>query len=162
MGKIKAKNIKARHIVTGIKIDGAVSDETLQTALKLLESNTFGDIIVEENIEASGDVVSGFQYTNAAQFNAGLTRLRENLQTLTQQPDVPAEARDALDSLDDAIAEAKRPEPRRTRLINRLKETLEYITTAGKALDAAKKAGPIIAQAVATAAALYQAAQTLF
>jgi hypothetical protein len=43
-----------------------------------------------------------------------------------------------------------------------MRDTVEFITDAGKALEAADKAGPLLAKAIPTAVALFQVAQTLF
>ena len=57
---------------------------------------------------------------------------------------------------------AQKVEPLGRLVVNRLRDTLEFITDAGKALDAADKAGSLLLKTIPTAAALYQIAQALF
>ncbi len=62
-------------------------------------------------------------------------------------------------SLDDAIAETGSPQPVAKLVVSRLRDTLEFLTDAGKALDSADKAGALIAKAAPVALALYQVAE---
>jgi hypothetical protein len=165
-GSVRAKNIKARNVVVGVDIEGAASDEVLKAALEAMGRPT-GDVTATETLEVSQDIVVGFRYLNPQapdreDFVAELGALREMLADLAKGPGAPPEARAAAASLDDAIDEAKKKEPLGKLVVNRLRDTLEFITDASKALQAADKAGPLVLKALPAAAALYQIAQTLF
>lgn len=165
----KSGKVTARNIVTGIDIQGVTSDEVLKAAMETIQHMRTGGVSGAQGVEVSGDVITGVrlrhfdpQSPTREGFVAELKTLREELAVVADEPDTPAEAKDALESLDETIGEAEKKEPRPKRLINRLGETLEYITGASKALEAASKAGPLLANALGTAALLYQVAQTLF
>ena len=166
-GRVSARNIKARNIITGIDIEGAASDEVLMAALEAMDHLSTGDVTATETLEARQDIVVGFRYLNPEapdreSFVAELGVLREMLAEVQAQPGAAPEVQAAADSLDDAIAEAGKKEPLGKRVVNRLRDTLEFITDASKALEAADKAGSLILKVLPTAAALYQIAQTLF
>ena len=166
-GSVTAKNIKARRVISGVEIEGAASDEVLMAALETMDRLSTGDVSASESLEVSQDIVVGFRYLNPQapereDFVAELGALREMLAEVQSQPGAAPEVEAAADSLDDAIAEAQKKEPLGKRVVNRLRDTLEFITDAGKALEAADKAGPLLLKAIPTAAALYQIAQTLF
>lgn len=155
--------------VTGIKLQGAVSDETLQAAIKTLQAMQTGGISGAKGVEIKGDFVSGLHFTyfdpeqpTPDSFLAELKLLRQQVAELAGGPDAPAEAGEAVRSLDETISEAEKEKPLARRVIGRLQEAVGFITDAGKALETAGKAGPLIAQALATAAVLYQAARGLF
>ncbi len=121
------------------------------------------------NVSSQGDIISGvrFRHFDPAEptresFIAELRALREELATAATEPDVPGEVQGAVEALDETIAETGKEKPLTKRVINRLRETVEFISDAGKALDAANKAGPLIVKAIPVAMGLYQAAQTLF
>lgn len=163
----KKGKVTARRIVTGIDIEGAASDEVLQTALEAMDHLQTGGVSGAEGVEVSEEIVTGFRYLNPQapdreQFMAELRQLRAELAALSQEAGVPPAAADAVESLDEVIAEAKQEEPRARRIINRLRETVEFISDVGKALDAAHKAGPLILEAIPVAMGLYQVAQALF
>jgi hypothetical protein len=120
-------------------------------------------------VEIKGAFISGlsFQYFDpehptSEDFLAELKLLRQQVADLATEPEALTEAQAAISSLDETIAEAEKEKPLVRRVISRLQETVGFITDAGKALEAAGKAGPLIAQALGTATVLYQAAQTLF
>jgi uncharacterized protein HemX len=126
-----------------------------------------GSVSGTEGVEVSGEIVTGFRYYNPQApdrqaFLAELQQLRQELAALSQEAGVPAETGEAVKSLDEAITETQQPQPAARRIINRLRETIEFISDAGKALDAASKAGPLILKAIPIAMGLYQAAQALF
>jgi hypothetical protein len=93
---------------------------------------------------------------------AEIKTLAQELAALAGQPDSPPELHGAAEALAEAAAEAEKEKPLAKRIANRLKETVEFIGDAGKALEAAGKAGPLIVQALGTATVLYQVASTLF
>lgn len=162
----KGKITVTGKIVTGIDIEGAASDPVLKAALETMQQLNTGSVSAEQGIEA-GEIITGFRYFNPAapdreSFVAELKALREELAGLANDPEAPLEAGDAVESLDDTIAEAEKEQPVTKRLLNRLRESIEFLGEAGKLLDAASKAGPLLAQAIGTATVLYQAAQTLF
>jgi hypothetical protein len=166
MGDVKAKNIKVTgKIVTGVDIEGAASDTVLKAALKTAQQLQ-GSVIAKETLEA-GEIITGLHYFNPDQpdresFAKDLKALRQQLADLTAEPETPAGVGRAVRALDGAIEETEEKEPLASSIRNRLQEALEFITNAGKALDAANKAAPLIAQAIGTATILYQAAQILF
>ncbi len=126
-----------------------------------------GDVRAAETMDVSEDIVTGFRYLNPQSpdreaFVAELQALREVLADLRKQPEAASEIEAAAQSLDTAIAEAGKKEPLGKLVVNRLRDTLEFITDASKALEAADKAGSLILKVLPTAAALYQIAQTLF
>jgi len=166
MGDVKAKNIKVTgKIVTGIDIEGSASDAVLKAALETAQ-HLQGSVIAKETLEA-GEIIVGLRYLNPQEpdiesFKKELQALREQLAGLATEVNIPAEVGAAADSLGEVVAETRKEQPMTRRVINRLRETIEFITDAGKMLDAASKAGPLIAEAIGTATLLYQAAQVLF
>ncbi len=166
-GSVTAKNIRARRIIAGIEIEGAASDEVLKAALETMDRLSTGDVRAAETMDVSEDIVTGFRYLNPQSpdreaFVAELQALREVLADLQSEPEAASEVEAAAQSLDTAIAEAGKKEPLGKLVVNRLRDTLEFITDASKALEAADKAGSLILKALPTAAVLYQIAQTLF
>ncbi len=162
-----AENIRARRIIAGIEIEGAASDEVLKAALEAMDRLSTGDVRAAETMDVSEDIVTGFRYLNPQSpdreaFVAELQALREVLADLQSEPEAASEVEAAAQSLDTAIAEAGKKEPLGKLVVNRLRDTLEFITDASKALEAADKAGSLILKVLPTAAALYQIAQTLF
>ncbi len=167
MGDVKAKgNIEVTgKIVTGVDIEGAVGDEVLKAALDTIEKLK-GSVEAGKDLKA-GEIITGLRYFNPDQpdresFVKDLKTLRQQLADLTADPNTPATVGRAVKTLDEAVAETEEEEPLASRIRNRLQETLEFMSKAGKALDVAGKAGPLIAQAIGTATVLYQAAQVLF
>ena len=163
----KSGKVTARRIITGMDIEGPTSDEVLNAALETMTRLNTGSVSGTEGVEASEDIVVGFRYLNPdapdrEAFVAELKALRETLAELKEQSGMAAETEAAAHSLDDAIAEAEKPEPLGKLVKKRLSDTLEFITDAGKVLEAADRAAPLVAKAVATAAVLYQVAQALF
>jgi hypothetical protein len=163
------KVIVGGKVVTGVELQGPVSDETLQAAIKALQQLQSGGISGDKGVEIKGNFISGlsFHYFDPEQptpeaFLAELKLLRQQVAELAAGPETLTEAQAAVDSLDETIAEAEKEKPLARRVVSRLQETVGFITDAGKALEAAGKAGPLIAQALGTATVLYQAAQTLF
>lgn len=161
-------NIRGKA-VTGFEFQGPVSDETVQAAIKALHQLQTGGISGAKGVEIKGDFIAGLSFRHfdparptAEDFLAELKLLRQQVAELTAGPDAPGEAQEAVKSLDDTIAEAEKEKPLARRIISRLQEALGFITDASQALEAAGKAGPLIAQALGTAAVLYQAAQRLF
>ncbi len=166
-GSVTAKNIRARRIIAGVEIEGAASDEVLKAALEAMDRLSTGDVAASESLEVSEDIVTGFRYLNPQSpdrqaFVAELQALREVLADLQKQPEAASEIEAAAQSLDTAIEEAGKKEPLGKLVVKRLHDTLEFITDASKALEAADKAGSLILKALPAAAALYQIAQTLF
>jgi nucleotide-binding universal stress UspA family protein len=163
----KKGKVTARRIVTGIDIEGAASDEVLQTALEAMDHLQTGGVSGAEGVEVSEEIVTGFRHLNPQapdrqQFLAELQQLRQDLAAVAREPDVPREAAAAVEALDGALVEAKKEQPLVKVIVNRLRDTVEFISDAGKALDAAHKAGPLILKAIPVAMGLYQVAQALF
>jgi len=166
-GSVTAKNIRARRIIVGVEIEGSASDEVLKAALETMDRLSTGDVRASETMDVSEDIVTGFRYLNPQapgreDFVAEMQALREALADLQKQPEAASEIEAAAQSLDTAIDEAGKKEPLGKLIVNRLRDTLEFITDASKALEAADKAGSLILKVLPTAAALYQIAQTLF
>ncbi len=166
-GSVTAKNIRARRIIAGVEIEGAASDEVLKAALEAMDRLSTGDVRAAETMDVSEGIVTGFRYLNPQSpdreaFVAELQALREVLADLQKQPEAASEIEAAAQSLDTAIEEAGKKEPLGKLVVKRLHDTLEFITDASKALEAADKAGSLILKALPAAAALYQIAQTLF
>lgn len=160
------KVVATGKIITGIDIEGAASDAVLQSALEAMQRWRTGGVSGYQGVEAQ-QIITGFRYLNPqtpdrSSFLAELQALRQALAGLAAQPDSPAEAQAAVEALDQAAAESQKEQPLAKKIINRLREAVEFITDAGKALEAAGKAGPLIIQALTIAAGLYQAAQKLF
>jgi hypothetical protein len=168
-GSVTSKSGKVTvrgKIVTGIDLEGAAGDEVLQTALETMQRLHTGSVSGAEGVEA-GEIITGLRYFNPEtpdreSFVAELKALRQELAGLAAEPEAPEEAQAAVESLADTIAEAEKEKPLARRVVNRLRESIEFIGEAGKVLDSASKAGPLIAKAIATATVLYQAAQLLF
>jgi hypothetical protein len=155
--------------VTGIKLQGAVSDETLQTALKTLQQLQSGGVSGAKGVEIKGDFISGLQFSHLdpehptpEDFLAELKLLRQQVAALASGPDAPTEAQEAVKSLDETITEAEKEKPQARRVIGRLREAMDFMADTSQVLEAAGKAGPLIAQVLGTATVLYQVAQTLF
>ncbi|MCK6624797.1 MAG: hypothetical protein L6R45_06435 [Anaerolineae bacterium] len=160
------KVVATGKIVTGVDIEGAAGDAVLKTALEAMQRWRTGGVSGYQGVEAQ-EIITGFRYLNPQapdrdSFLAELQALRQELAGLAAQADSPAEAQAALEALDEAAAESQKAQPLPKKIINRLREAIEFITDAGKALEAAGKAGPLILQALTIATGLYQAAQTLF
>jgi hypothetical protein len=165
-GSVKAGRIKAKQIITGVKIEGAASDEVLKEAMRLARQFSTGDVTAKESLEAD-DIVVGFLYLNPdaparEDFVAELQSLRETVAELQEQPQAPAEVGAAAKSLDEAIGEAQKEEPLGKLVVKRLHDAVEFITDAGKLWEASEKLAPLVARAVSTAVVLYQIAQKLF
>jgi hypothetical protein len=163
----RSGKVSARRIITGVEIQGAASDAVLKAALEVMDRLHTGGVSGAQGVEVSEDVVTGFRYLNPQApdretFVAELKALRDVLAELQKQPEAAADAQVAARSLDDAIAEAEKKEPLGKLVIRRLRDTVEFITDAGKALEAADKAGPLILKAIPTAVVLFQLAQKLF
>jgi hypothetical protein len=161
-GKVIVKG----KIITGLDIEGAASDETLQAALEAMQHLQTGDVSGAEGVEAE-EIVTGFRYFNPEaptreSFVAELQALRQQLADLAAAPEIPAAVGHAVETLDEVVVETQKEQPLPRRIINRLRETISFISDAGKALDAASKAGPLILQAIVIATGLYQAAQVVF
>lgn len=166
-GSVTAKNMQARRIIAGVEIEGAASDEVLKAALGAMDRLSTGDVRATETMDVREDIVTGFRYLNPQSpdredFVAELQALREMLAELQEGPEAASELEAAAQSLDTAIDEAGKKEPLGKLVVNRLRDTLEFITDASKALEAADKAGSLVLKVLPTAAALYQIAQTLF
>ncbi|GIK38023.1 MAG: hypothetical protein BroJett011_18560 [Chloroflexota bacterium] len=153
-------------IVTGIDIEGTTSDSVLKTALETMQRLRTGSVSGYHGVEAT-EIVTGFRYFNPQvpdkkSFLTELMTLRQDLANLIADPNSPTEVKAALEALDEAATETQKEQPLARKIVNRLRETVEFISDAGRALEAAGKAGPLILQALAIASGLYQAAQTLF
>ena len=159
--------VTTRRIITGIDIEGPVDDEVLKIALEVMDRLATGDVSGTEGVEVSEDIVTGLRYLDPQApeqeaFLAEMKALRETLAELQKEPEVSAEVEAAGKSLDEAITEAEKEKPLRKMVLNRLRDTVEFMADAGKLLETAPKAGPLVAQAITTAAMLYQVAGTLF
>jgi hypothetical protein len=133
----RSGKVTARRIITGAEIEGAASDEVLKAALEVMDHLHTGGVSGAEGVEVSEDIVTGFRHLNPQapdreSFVAELKALRDVLAELQKQPEAAADAEAAAKSLDDAIAEAQKKEPLRKLVVNRLRDTLEFITDAGK------------------------------
>ncbi len=163
----KSGKVTARRIITGVEIEGAASDEVLKAALEMMDRLSSGGVSGAGGVEAGEDIVTGFRYLNPQApsreaFVAELKALQASVAELRRQPEAAADAEMAGRSLDDAIVEAEKKERLGQLVVRRLRDTVEFITNAGKALEAADKAGPLLLKAVPTAVALFHIAQTLF
>ena len=165
----KSGKVKARSIIVGLDILGAVDDDVVKSALETMQHLQPGVVSGEKGVEASEDIVVGIRmrYLNpdaptTEDLIAEMKALREDLSTAQSQAQDNPDVQAAAESLDSALAEAEKPQPLGKLIKKRLSDTVEFITDAGKALEAADKAAPLIAKAVGTAAVLYQAAQLLF
>lgn len=158
-------DINAGDIVTGLKATGDLSDSVLQDALEVMEHLNTGKVQAKGDIEAeriiTGVVVES-KITNVEELLAVMKALRETLAELRKEPEASAEVEAAGRSLDEAITEAEKEKPLGRMVLNRLRDTVEFMADAGKLLETADKAGPLIAQAITTAVMLYQLAGTLF
>lgn len=168
-GSVIAKKgkVTARNIIVGMDIQGAAGDEVLKTALETMQHLRTGHVRGAEGVEASGDIVVGFRHLNPEapdpeSFVAELRALRQALAGLQREPEAAANIEAASEAVDDTIAEAGKAAPLPKKVVNRLRDAVEFITDAGKALDAAGKAGPLVVQAIGTATTLYRMAQALF
>lgn len=160
------KVVVTGKIVTGLDIEGAASDAVLTAALETMQRLRTGGVSGHLGVEAA-EIVTGFRYFNPQApdkdgFLAELKALRQDLANLAAQPQAPREIAEAVKNLDEVAAEAQQEQPLARKIVNRLQETVEFITNAGNVLEAAGKAGPLILQAMTVATGLYQAAQTLF
>lgn len=163
----KSGKVRARRIITGIEIEGADSNDVVKAALEVMDHLWTGDVSGAQGVEAGEEIVTGFRYLrpqapDREAFVAELQSLKETLAQWQKQVKAPAVVEAATRSIDEALAEAKKKEPLGKLIVKRLRDSVEFITEAGKALDAADKAGAVIAKVLPIAVALYQAAQKLF
>ena len=158
-------DINTGDIVTGLKATGDLSDSVLHDALQVVEHLNTGTVQAKGDIEAvriiTGVVVER-KITDVDELLAEMKALRETLAELQKEPEVSSEVEAAVKSLDDAITEAEKEKPLGRMVLNRLRDTVEFMADAGKLLETAPKAGPLVAQAINTAVMLYQLAGTLF
>jgi ribonuclease HI len=158
--------VKARDITTGINIQAPASDAVLKAALEALQYLRTGRVEGARDVEARGEIVTGLRYLNPqAPDRAALVKelqaLRMTLVELQQQLAGNQPLQEAAQAAAEAQAEAEKPQPAPKRLLNRLGELVEFLSSAGKALEAAHQTAPLVAEAVGTAAMLYQIAQKL-
>ncbi len=159
--------VTARNIITGIDLQGDVADSVVKAAVETMRSLATGSVSGAQGVEASGDIVTGLRYlkpeaATREDFVKELEALRQELAPLAAAPETPREIEAAVESIDLALAETQKPEPLKKRIVNGLRDTVEFITDAGKVLDAADKAGPLLAKAIGIATMLYRAAPLLF
>jgi len=101
-GSVTSKSGKVTvrgKIVTGMDLEGALSDETLKAALETMRQLNTGDVSGAEGVEA-GEIIVGFRYLNPQAptkeaFTAELQALRQELAGLAAAPDAPAEIQGA-------------------------------------------------------------------
>ncbi|GAB4458105.1 MAG: hypothetical protein Kow0031_38690 [Anaerolineae bacterium] len=161
-GSVSAKSIKARNIVTGIDLSGA-DDDTLKAAVELMKTLHTGDVIAEEGIELSGDIITGLSAPqNRQEFVVQVQALRQQLVALAAEPGAPAEIAEAAEEVAVIEAKAQADKPLAKRITGGLRNTIDLLTDAGKLWETSSKAGPLLLKALATASSLYLAAQTLF
>lgn len=163
----KSGKVTARNIITGIDLQGDVDDSVVKAAVETMQSLRTGSVSGAQGVEVSGDIVTGLRYlkpeaATREDFVKELEALRQELAPLAAAPDTPRELTAAVESIDTALAETQKKEPLPKQIINGLRDTVEFITDAGKALDAADKAGPLIVKAIGIATMLYRAAPLLF
>jgi hypothetical protein len=105
-----------------------------------------GNVISRSGKVTARRIITGFRHLNPQApdregFVAELKALRDVLAELQKQPEAAADAQAAASSLDDAIAEAQKKEPLRKLGVNRLRNTVEFITDAGKQSPENKSSG---------------------
>ncbi len=160
--------IKADHIITGVDIEGAIDDETLQAALQVMQKLSTGEVTATGDITAK-NIVTGLRYLNPdsptpADFVAEVKALREQLDQAIAAEEITSdtEAKYARRALDEAAEMAQEEEPLKDILIGRIKEFLNIATKASETFITLDKAAPIIAKTIPTALLLIQMAQKLF
>lgn len=161
-GSVSGKSIKARHIVTGVQIEGG-SDETLKAALELMKTLQTGDVIAEGEIEVSGDIITGLSAPQTRpEFVVQVQALQQQLVELAAEPDAPDAIAGAAEEVAEAATQAQADKPLAARIAGKLRTTIELLSDAGKLWETSSKAAPLLFKAIGTATVLYQAAATLF
>lgn len=126
--------------------------------------STIGGGQVRAEHIAGRDIIIGQVPGSQAEFNDQLAALRQLLAEAIANGEIPDErdAADALEEVENALAEAATEEPRASRLKRYLEGAAEILEGAAKATTAAGKAGLAVLKAAPIAAALVKAAQVLF
>lgn len=122
-----------------------------------------GGRVRAENI-AGRDIIIGQVPQSREEFNDQLAALRQLLTEAIANKEIPDErdAADALEEVENALAEAEAAEPRASRLKRYLEGAAEILQGAANATTAAGKAGLAVLKAAPIAAALVQAIKVLF
>ena len=161
-GSVFGKSIKARNIITGVQIEGG-SDATLKAALELMKTLHTGDVIAEEGIEVSGDIITGLSAPQTRpEFVTQVQALHQQLLSLAEEPDAPEGIAEAAEEVAVVATKAQAEKPLAASIIGKLRTAIELLTDAGKVWEATSKAGPLLLKAIGTATVLYQAAGMLF
>ncbi len=113
---------------------------------------------------AGRDIIIGQVPQSREEFYDQLAALRQLLTEAIANKEIPDErdAADALEDVENALAEAEAAEPRASRLKRYLEGAAEILQGAAKATTAAGKAGLAVLKAAPIAAALVKAIQVLF
>jgi hypothetical protein len=168
-GSVRAGNIVGK-VNVGVTISADDAD-VVNAALAQIKRLQTGSVIVGGTI--SGDVNTGIKISAGLRhvdpenptieaLVAELRQLREELAGAEFEDGPPREVEEAVKSLDVAAEEAGKEQPLARVVVARVKEAVEFLTDAGKAVEQLGKAGAVVANALPTALALYEAATRLF
>lgn len=97
---------------------------------------------------------------NKAEFAEQLAQLEALLKEAIASGEI--EDTSAVEDVQDAIAEAKKPEPSSRRLKNRLEDVKEVVEGAGGVVDAARKVGSAVFKALSILSGLIRVVTTIF
>jgi len=166
-GGIHARRIEAENVVSGVQMQGG--DVQTASALVQLAQAIRAGTIRADDIKAR-HLVSGLQYI-ADPTQANVVDLRRELVALRTQLDQaiaahefsdPAEAEDATASLTTATTELAKPEPSGDRVLRKLDEVSQIMTSSAATAEAAGKLGALVIKLAPLAATLWQVARHLF
>lgn len=167
VGGIRANRIEAENVVQGMQQLGGDLSQAAD-AVALAEALSRGSITAD-SIQAQ-NVVAGFQYiANPAQ--ATPDELRQEVAALQRQLaealaageiEANADMADAQNALAAAETELAAAQPPGSRIVRKLKEAAEILTTSAKTADAARQTGLALVKLAPVAAVLYQISMRLF
>ena len=167
VGGIQAKTIIADNVVQGFQqVGGDLSNATDTVVLAEALSN---GRITADSIEAK-NVIAGFQYianpadATADELRQEVVALKEQVAEAIAAGDVEESGtiKDVQSALTIAETELEKEEPDGNRVVRKLKEAAELLTTASTMVDAVRETGISLLKFAPVAATLYQISTSLF
>ena len=166
-GGIQADRIEANNVVQGMQQLGG-DPRAAAEAVALAEALNSGTIRAD-SIQAR-NVVAGFQYitdpTHATpeELRQEIARLQQQLAEALAAGELAdnADMADAQEALEKAEDELAQEQPQGNRVVRKLKEASDILTTGAGAATAAGKMGDVVIKLAPVAAALYQIAAAHF
>lgn len=119
-----------------------------------------GSTVNAQNIAGGNITINYNEPQNRDEFAKQLAQLEALLKEAIANGEIKDDS--AVEDVQDAIEEVKKPEPSSRRLKNRLEDVQEVVEGAGGVIDAARKAGSAVIKAMPIVAGLIKVAQNLF